>query len=69
MTKASFVFGVIIVLAFFPISIPMILCGVCDDKNTQAVEPSSTRQVHSENPIGVQPPPIQKEVEDNPVNF
>ena len=69
MPKASFVFGVIVVLVFFPISIPMILCGVCDDKNTQAVEPSATRQAQSENPIGVMPPPVPKEVEDNPVNF
>jgi hypothetical protein len=68
MSKGTFILGLIVVLATFPISIPMILCGVCNDKNTQAVEPSSTRQIQSENPIGVLPPPIQKEIEDNPVN-
>ena len=68
MSKVTFAVGLIVVLATFPISIPMILCGVCDDKNTHAVEPSSTRQVHSENPVAVAAPP-QKEVEDNPVNF
>ena len=46
------------------------MCGVCDVINTHiVVEPASTHQAHSENPIGVQPPSTQKEVEDNPVNF
>jgi hypothetical protein len=67
MSKGTFILGLIVVLATFPISIPMILCGVCDDKNTQAVEPSSTRQVHSENPVAVAVT-SQKEIEDNPVN-
>jgi hypothetical protein len=70
MSKGRHILGFIFFFVTWPIYIPLMMCGVCDVINTHiVVEPTSTRQAHSENPIGVQPPPTQKEVEDNPVNF
>lgn len=70
MSKSRHILGFIFFMATFPIYIPLWMCGVCDVINTHiVVEPSSTHQVQSENPIGVQPPELPKEVEDNPVNI
>lgn len=67
MTKGSFVLGLIIVLAFFPISMPLILCGVCDDKAHPPVVEPDRPGVQAGEPTPTQP--TQKEVADDPVNI